>query len=98
MDAVAAAADFPLGKLFWQRIQQSRIPNQRHRNRAAIHQIYADGVFRKAHILHALIYRQRLLSSFRPPMAISRIVRLNQSPEDPAPHGLHLTEEAGRSA
>ena len=38
------------------------------------------------------------LSSFRPPMAISRIVRLNQSPEDPAPHGLHLTEEAGRSA
>jgi hypothetical protein len=31
-------------------------------------------------------------------MAISRIVRLNQSPEDPAPHGLHLTEEAGRSA
>ena len=40
----------------------------------------------------------RPLSSFRPPMAISRIVRLNQSPEDPAPHGLHLTEEAGRSA
>src|ERR1035438_3590829 len=87
MDSVAAAGNFRSVALRNCRVQQSRIPDERHGDDAAVAQAHADGVVGELDLQHALIRiamrRRRKTHSMPPetaaanpsPSIVSRAVR-----------------------
>ena len=67
MNPEVAAADFPVCPLLGRGGQEARVPGKGHRNRAAIHEVNDQTVFRALHMLHALACITRLSSHAMPP-------------------------------
>jgi len=55
VDSISAAGDLPTGTLRRGCVQEARVPCERHRDRASIHQVHRQRILGEPHVCHSFI-------------------------------------------